>query len=105
MFSFKKGDSNSSSLHKALLRAAALAEWPSISMPQLSHVKTEGELVGVVSAQTGRTLAEAAVEVRRWMQRQHMRPDIGTGLLARRPVSRWENEGGALGTFVDNSKT
>jgi len=59
----------------------------------------------LVSERTGRTLEEATVDVRRWMQRQNMRPDIGTGLLARRPISRWENEGGALGKFVDTSST
>ncbi|WP_338723091.1 hypothetical protein [Devosia sp. XK-2] len=105
MFSSKNGESRGASLHKTLLRAAARTEWPSIGPSELAPVKTENELVAVVSAKTGRTLAEATVEVRRWMQRQNMRPDIGTGFLARRPVSRWENEGGALGTFIDKSAT
>lgn len=105
MFSSKNGDARGASLHKTLLRAAARAEWPSIGPAELAPVKTERELVAVVSAKTGRTFADATVEVRRWMQRQNMRPDIGTGFLARRPVSRWENEGGALGTFVDKSTT
>ena len=105
MFSFRKGEPKGSALHKTLLRSNAEREWPNLSPADLTPVKTEGQLSELVSERTGRTIEEAAVEVRRWMQRQNMRPDVGTGFLARRPISRWENEGGAIGGFVDKSPT
>lgn len=105
MFSFRKGEPHGSSLHKTLLRAAARREWPTLTPADLTGANTEGQLGLLVSKRTGRTVAEATVDVRRWMERQNMRPDIGTGFLARRPLSRWENEGGALGRFTDKSPT
>jgi hypothetical protein len=103
MFSFQKGEPVGSSSHKIHLRAAAHHEWPSLTRADLASITTESQLSDLVSERTGRTREEATVDVRRWMQRQNMRPDIGTGFQARRPVSRWENEGGALEGFVDKS--
>lgn len=103
MFTFRIGETLNASKHKIGLRSAAQREWSSLSPQDLARVETEGQLAELVSRSTGRTAADAAVEVRRWMQRQNMRPDIGMGSLARRPVSRWENEGGAIGRFVDRS--
>lgn len=105
MFSFRKGEPLGSSLHKTLLRTAVRREWPQVTAKDLGATKTEGQLAKLVSKRTGRTIEDATVEVRRWMQGQNMRPDIGTGFFARRPLSRWENEGGALGKFVDTSST
>ena len=105
MFTFRKGDTLNTSKHRIGLRLAALKEWTSVPPQDLDRVETEGQLAELVSESTGRILADAAVEVRGWMQRQNMRPDIGTGFLARRPVSRWENEGGAIGRLVDKSTT
>lgn len=103
MFSFRKGEPLGSSQHKSLLRAAARREWPILTPSELAKVRTEAQLSALVSVRTGRTSADATVEVRRWMQQQNMRPDIGFGIMARRPISRWENEGGALAKFIDKS--
>lgn len=102
MFSFRKGEPIGSSQHKAMLRAAARRSWPKLTRDDLMQANTEAQLSVLVGMRTGRTPADALVEVRRWMEKQNMRPDIGGGLLARRPISRWENEGGSVG-FVDKS--
>lgn len=103
MFSYKKGEAAGASQHKTHLRTEAKREWPSLLPTDLASVKTEGQLTELIARKTGHTLKDAAVLVRRWMERQQMRPDIGSGWLARRPISRWESEGGALGKFVDMS--
>lgn len=104
MFSYKKGEAIGASQHKTHLRSEARREWPVLSPADLATVRTEGQLAELVAEKTGRTLDEAKAVVRRWMERQRMRPDIGNGWLARRPISRWESEGGSLGKFVDNSE-
>lgn len=102
MFSYKKGEPISASQHKTHLRREARREWPVLSPADLSTVRTGNQLAELVAEKTGYTHEEAAAAVRRWMERQRMRPDIGDGWLARRPISRWESEGGALGKLVDN---
>lgn len=84
MFTFRKGEPPNSSKHKTGLRLAAQREWSTLLPGDFARVKTERQLAELVSQRTGRTLADAAVEVRPWMERQNMRPDIGIGFLARR---------------------
>lgn len=87
MFSIQRGELPSSLRHKIHLRTAALREWPNLTTSDLKRVNTERDLGMLVVERTGRTADEAAVEVRRWMQVQKMRPDVGVGILAHRPLS------------------
>lgn len=86
MFSLQRGETQSASQAKILLRTEAKREWPFLQTNELTPVRSEYQLAELVRKHTGRTEQEAASNVRNWMERHHLRPDIGTGFLARRPV-------------------
>ena len=96
MFTYKQGEVVEASQKKARLRSAAKKEWPFLTSLELADVGSEWQLTNLVRSSTGRTEAEATQVVRSWMERQKMRPDIGSGATARRPLADWEAEGGAI---------
>ncbi len=102
MFAFKKGEALRASQQKTRLRNEARKEWPSLHPADLAPVKSEAQLAVLVGLKTGRTPEEATVLVRHWMERQGMRPDIGSGSLARRPSPSGQPIGGAIGPDQDH---
>lgn len=82
-------------LEKSALRKALLTEWPSLSVEDISAIKTEADLVETVGAKTGRTPAEAKQVVRNWMERHRLPPmDEKANDLLQSANENWENEGG-----------
>ena len=95
MFTYQSGEPLAASKRKTSLRSSARKEWPFLTPLDLTMISSEPQLATMVKDRSGRTMCEADIMVRNWMERQKITPRLSAPLPSLPPELAWENEGGA----------
>lgn len=94
MFAYRKS-SMKDVLKVTRRRKDAVSEWPSLAGEDLSRIRGEDDLVGVISRSTGRSMAESVPVVRDWMERHGLPPVDKKALQIESDATAiWDNDGG-----------